>query len=204
MSDTKNNQFNNNESVESIDLLKDRIKLLEKEIHELKNQGRYKRFEYKYQNEDRLRPPAYIPTEKDILLAKAKYAMEEEVYQIIHDMIKYIDLLEGSHLSPPYNEENIRKYYKIAMKKWNNAMDKWSDDKELFEALVDENWFKKCYIDGLEDIHMGDCTAFATSCMRCHAESMFKIPMTANWGKHEGYKLFSQYAEDIKEKKEKE
>lgn len=183
-----------------IDELKEKIRLLELENESLKMAGKYKSIPSQYRNEDILRPPAYIPTENEILLAKARYAMEEHVYSIFFDMQNYISFLEGKELPKHYDEKMIKKNYDYSVAKWDKAMSKWDDCNELFEAFVDDDWFKKCYIESLSDIHMGDCTAFPSSCMRCHAEEIFRIPNTVNWGKHEGYKLFSQYSQDIKEK----
>jgi hypothetical protein len=160
---------------------------------------------YKYKNEERLCPPAYTPTESEIKLAKAKYVMENRMWETIHYLTMYYNMSKGEELHFPYTKEIVEQNAKQTIEQWNKSMAKWDDNMEIWDALIDPEWFKTVYIDGLSDIHSGDCTAFACSCMRCHAEEMFGVPGTANWGKHEGWKLWNEYSADVdRQKKEKE
>lgn len=181
--------------------LNEQVVALQKEVKSLSPQ--YETPVYKYVNEEILNPPHFVPTKNDIALAKARYVLEEVVWSLIHDLQMYIESLEGKEMKFPYTKEGVAKEAHYELEKWDKAMDKWNDSENLWDALVDEKWFKMAYIDGLSEIHGGDCTAFACSCQRCHAEGMFKIPFTANWGKHEGYRMESQYFADWKEKNPK-
>ena len=52
----------------------------------------------------------------------------------------------------------------------------------------------------LAEMHGGDCTAIACSCIRCWAEGQYLIPYTATWNKHEGHSLYYQYQAGRKER----
>lgn len=202
--------FKQSEIEESPEQLKLKVKMLEEQVQQLIeekerliNDTKYVKKEYKYVNEEKLNPPAYIPSKEEINLAMARYAIENNIWEIIHNLEIYIDSLEGKTLSFPYTKEKVEKYGKKALEQWNDAMEKWEGSENLWDAFVDPKWFNDAYVAGLSDMHAGDCTAIACSCMRCHAEGMFKIPHTANWGKHEGSKLYSQYCKDFDEKNPK-
>lgn len=55
-------------------------------------------------------------------------------------------------------------------------------DKEIDERL-------KEYIEALQDTHLGDCTCFATSCVKCHAESLLGFSTIIGLGGHEAHKI---------------
>lgn len=173
---------------------------LQEEISQLKG-NKYKEKTYQYVYEEKLNPPAYQPTDDEISLAKARYAFENEIWEVVYYLKMYIDCLEGKEMRHPYTKENVEKYAKDAWKDWDEALSKWTDDNEIWDCLVSPEWFKAAYVDSLSDFHGGDCTAFPASCPRCHAEGMFKIPYTANWGKSEGYKMEQAFLKDLKEKK---
>lgn len=154
---------------------------------------------YKYKNEEKLSPPAHQPTEAEIKLAKARYAMEYPIWEMMDKLTMYYEMTKGKEPSFPYTNEGIEKDAKEAMEEWNKGMDKWEGD--MWDAFIDHDWFKKAYIDGLSDMHCGDCTAIACSCMRCHSEQMFGIPNTANWGKNEGWRLWNEYSKDVDDQK---
>ena len=173
---------------------------LQAEINLLKG-NKYKEKNYQYIYEEKLNPPAYQPTEHEIALAKARYAFENEIWETVYYLKMYIDSLEGHEVKHPYTKENVEKYAKDALKEWDEALSKWTDDNDIWDCLVSSEWFKAAYVDSLSDFHGGDCTAFPSSCPRCHAEGMFKIPYTANWSKSEGYKMEQAFLKDLKEKK---
>lgn len=163
--------------------------------------SKYKARDYQYEYEDKIIPPAYQPSKEEISLAAARYAMEYSVWETIYYMRMHIDILNGKEPSFPYTKESIQKSYENALKDWDEGLEKWTDDNEMWECLVDMDWFEKVYVGSLSDMHSGDCTAFACTCSRCHAETVFKIPYTANWGKSEGYKIYHQYIKKIPLKK---
>lgn len=163
--------------------------------------SKYKARDYQYEYEDKIIPPAYIPSKEEIALAAARYAMENDVWETIYYARMQIDTLNGKEPIFPYTKESIQKSYERAIKNWDESLEKWTDDNEMWECLVDMEWFEKIYVASLSDMHSGDCTAFPASCSRCHAEEIFKIPYTAKWGKSEGYKIYHQYIKKVPLKK---
>lgn len=157
---------------------------------------------YKYKHEDLLHPPAYIPSENEIQLAKSRYAMENNIWEIIHSLIQYHQMNNGKEPSFPYTKESVEKSATQAIERWDKAMNKWDED--IIDAFVDDEWFRKVYVSGLSDMHDGDCTAFASSCSRCQAEELFGIPNTVTWGKNEGHRMYSEYYADFKQQKKEE
>ncbi len=126
--------------------------------------------------------------------------MENHVCEMMYYLTMYHGMTKGEELRNPYTKEVVEERAKSVIEQWDKGMDKWDDNKDIWDAFIDHDWFKKVYIDGLSDIHSGDCTAIACSCMRCHSEEMFGIPGTANWSKHEGWRLWNEYYADFKEK----
>lgn len=55
---------------------------------------------------------------------------------------------------------------------------------ELFEHFMSE----------LKSNHVGDCTCFAMSCSKCHAESLLGLNTIKGLGKHEGHKIQSAFS----------
>lgn len=188
--------------------LKTKVSSLEEENKKLKEQvealkgNKYKEHTYQYIYEDKLNPPSYMPSIDEIKLAKARYAFENEIWEIVHSLSMYIDLMHGKELQFPYTKEMVEKEAKSSLEHWNESLKKWSDDNDMWDCFIDADWFKMAYIDSLSEYHGGDCTAFAASCPRCHAENMFKIPNTVTWGKAEGYRMEKAFFKDVKEKRE--
>jgi hypothetical protein len=54
------------------------------------------------------------------------------------------------------------------------------------------------YIEELEGSHMGDCTAFASSCLKCHAEQKIGVSTTGGLDKSAGHSIYGafNYRED--------
>lgn len=156
-------------------------------------------------------PPAYIPTENEIKLAKYNYAMENNIYDILSAFSNFYKLIQeeksqgivfdDEHKSGYYTKKEILKEAQEAMVDWQTALEKWDDD--LLDTFVDKDWFHTCYTSSLSDIHCGDCTAVASSCMRCHAEERFKLENTAKWGKHQGWEFMNKYFDIMKSRKQK-
>lgn len=180
---------------------------LKKQVESLKEQvasltvPKYKTPVYRYVYEERLNPPSYIPSEEEIMLAKARYAFENEIWSTFHYLKMYIESLEGKEHTFPYTKESIEKQAKLSMKNWDKALEKWTDDNEVWDCFVSPEWFNTVYVNGLSDCHSGDCTGFACGCSRCHAENTFKIENTAKWGKSEGSKMENALMKDYQEKK---
>lgn len=186
---------------QQVNILDEENKKLKEEIERLKG-NKYKEHSYQYIYEEKLNPPSYIPSIEEIKLAKARYAFDNNIWEIVHSLIQYKDLVEGKALQFPYTKQMVEEKANKAVEYWNKSLQKWSDDNDMWDCFVNEQWFKAAYIDGLNDYHGGDCTAFASSCPRCHAEDMFKIPCTVTWGKAEGHKMDKAFWQDVKEKRE--
>lgn len=78
---------------------------------------------------------------------------------------------------------------------------KWGGDMpNRFEQHLNEVF--QCYINDLADQHAGDCTAFAASCTKCHAEDLLGINTLGKYpGKHALHAVagaFSNYNPDTK------
>lgn len=190
-----------NEKENEIILLKEKIQNLELEISQLKN-NKYKTKEYKYLYEDKLCPPYYEPSKEEISLAKSRYVFENVIWDTVYYLELYINTLNGKELTFPFTKDNVEKQAKKLLMNWNNSLKNWDDDNDLWDCLVDQEWFNAVYIFGLSDYHSGDCTAFASGCSRCQAESIFKTPNTANWSKEEGARMEKEFMADFKAKKE--
>lgn len=142
-----------------------------------------------------LSPTAYIPTDIEIEFNRYRFAFEEYVWDRLHSMSCFYSIqkekLEKDYVENPnssnetfcYNIENHTKYYLEVFNLRNTFKG------AVLEDLVSSKWFQTAYVNGLSDEHGGDCTAFAVSCMRCHAEEMFSIPHTARWSKSKGYSM---------------
>jgi hypothetical protein len=187
----------------------DNIKQLEQQIEDLKKEnlelrsGKYYTPQYKYINEEILNKPNYLPSSTEIALAKARYAVDEHIWDVVTSLELYIQSLEGKKMDFPYTVESVKLDADRSLKAWHAAQECWDNDKDLWDYFVSDEWFKKAYVDSLSEIHGGDCTALPGSCCRCHAEAMFKIPSTVTWNKHDGYRLFQRYTQDYKEKNNK-
>jgi hypothetical protein len=146
----------------------------------------------------KLMPPAPELDEKDITIAHARYAMNSLIWDYMYDMVIYLKWLEN-----PENDE-VRGWIKIrddnkikddaiqsANILWKKIHDLDDDKHEDWDRI--EPKFREHILGSLSDMHGGDCTAVACSCMRCHAEETFKVPYTANWSKGEGYKMEQEF-----------
>lgn len=186
---------------------KEKIKSLEKENIKLQKElsnyrsDKYITPNYQYKNEEILSPPVYQPSENELIVAKAKYVFENVLWSIIYYTTEYLKIVNEESTKSETKKEMIKKEVDRYMEKWNKGMEVWSDEIEFWDAFLPKDWFKRAFIDSLSDTHMGDCTGFPSSCMRCHAEELFNIPNTVSWkGKGEGSKLYNEYWSDYKEK----
>ena len=149
-----------------------------------------------FKNEDKLNPPAYVPSEAEIKLAKIRLIFDDEIFSIIEDLKMYVMLKEKGEVPTWLTEERIKKDALNAVEEWNAGLANWfqNDWWEAFDPKDHYNYI----VDGLSSIHIGDCTAHPATCTRCLAEEYFHIPPTANWSKSEGSKMFHEYSEDVK------
>jgi hypothetical protein len=136
----------------------------------------------------KLNPPAYQPDAKDDSLALIRYAYEEYIWSLMDDLKTYVEQNEKQGSV----DVKVRSDGLHAVESLNTA---WfredSDDiNNWWEAYVPPSDKMLMYLkNGLSDPHEGDCTAVASSCMRCIAETYYKIPYTATWSKAEGHRL---------------
>lgn len=172
---------------------------MKNEIKELKDKNKYLENQIaikndilenidKNENESKLNPPSYKPSELEIKLAKLNYALEEEAWNIIDNLEQYIKLLKGDK-NLEYSKEFIKEEAKYSLEKWNKVINS-SENKDLVDLLVDDKWFKNTFVNSLSSKHSGDCTGMAWTCLRCLAESKFKVKDTAQWSKQEGNELY--------------
>ena len=69
----------------------------------------------------------------------------------------------------------------------------WCDDAESkLDKRVNE--LLEHYLEELKGSHIGDCTCFAMSCSKCHAESKLGIDTIKGLGKHPGHKIQSAFS----------
>ena len=64
---------------------------------------------------------------------------------------------------------------------------RWCDENNRLDARVED--LLQHYLEELRGTHVGDCTCFAMSCSKCHAESMLGIDTIKGLRKHPGHKI---------------
>lgn len=125
----------------------------------------------------KLNPPRYNFTVEEENLAQINVVYDEVLFTMLY------------HMSNAVTSGNID----------DRALEAAADFKRMSDAEDDDYWwlsyldidrFDKYIKGSLDTPHEGDCTAMANSCSRCYAESIFRIPNTANWGKHEGHEIY--------------
>lgn len=73
-------------------------------------------------------------------------------------------------------------------------MDYFYTDKEPSGLDERVNELFEHYIQELQGSHLGDCTCFAMSCSKCHAESKLGIDTLNGLGKHPGHRIQSAFS----------
>lgn len=127
-----------------------------------------------------LSPSPYEPSETEILLNNYRYAFTESIWDIFWDL----PCEEND-----FNQDRAIRFYSNV----ESLLEHRHKKEAILDKLIGQKWFVIAFVQGLSEMHGGDCTAIACSCMRCHSEEMFNIPATAIWsGKHQGSKLFSK------------
>jgi hypothetical protein len=153
-----------------------------------------------------LQPPKANVDEKDIVIAHARAALENLLWDDMLDILIYIKWLQDpedpdiSGWTAIKDPEKVKNWAEISANSMWKRLHADNETQENWELL--EPGFRRNTYDYLDDMHGGDCTAFASTCMRCFAESKFKIPSTVNWSKGEGYKMENEFF-DLKKKLKK-
>lgn len=68
----------------------------------------------------------------------------------------------------------------------------WCEDENKLDRRVNE--LLEHFLEELKSSHAGDCTCFAMSCSKCHAESKLGIDTIKGLGKHPGHKIQSAFS----------
>lgn len=146
----------------------------------------------------KLQPEPPVLTDVDHLKAHVRLAFEE-IYSNFFNLEYLVEPFLNGKLSEINSEEmdKIKKYVAEGKKFFEDLMNE--EALEPWEKIISPKYFS--YIQSsLDSIHSGDCTAFPCTCERCLSETYYKLPYTANWGKHEGYKMFNSYSQLNKQK----
>jgi hypothetical protein len=142
-----------------------------------------------------IKPPGYKPTEQEHRIAYLTSCLNLIYYDVCMgiNMVRTgktkDDLRKDIDGTPSMMERDLQWMDKI-FEKWEEP---GNGDKEVWEAQLDYDTFKRDQEGYLEEAHCGDCTSVAMTCMRCYSEGLYKIPYTATWGHHEGWKLLHEY-----------
>lgn len=146
----------------------------------------------------KLMPPAPDLDEKDITIAHARAAINSLIWDYMYDMVIYLKWLDNPDDDEVRGWIKIRDADRTKSDAIRNAGFLWKKIHSLEEDKY-EDWdriapnFRDHVLSSLSDMHSGDCTAVACSCMRCHAEGVFKVPYTANWDKGTGYRMEQEF-----------
>lgn len=149
-------------------------------------------------------------TEDQHKLAHARYVFEyviEDHLFLIFEYLKRIDDPENLKKNQYFNSWSLDKIKDYAMKNAESlekCMDAQKDGQELWEAYDPDNHIQYFKNEILNGYHCGDCTAVACTCETCMAEHLYRIPYTANWSKHEGHRMLSEYQALKKKQKEEQ
>ena len=136
-------------------------------------------------------PPPYKPSQAEVQLAAIQFVFENYVYDIMSTLRDYHTYKETGDMGFWRDESRFldRVNYALGLVKRYEE----SDDPNWWEGFVSKERLVDV-VDGLAELHCGDCTAIPCTCSRCYAEGLFGIPYTATWsGKHEGSELFHEY-----------
>lgn len=134
--------------------------------------------------------------EKDHKLALMRFVWEEMSY-------KLFDLIDlATHFADPTAKKKIydrpedldlmKKNALHSANSFQKLLDKEYDGEEWCDGSYKE-WFDKYWRPALDEMHVGDCTAVASSCIRCQVEGFYKLPSTAPAGKAKGWALYSEW-----------
>ena len=124
---------------------------------------------------------------------------EKEIFKLKLRLKEYEEMIFEAHFELTQNEwhnKNIKpRTLEEAVAKACKQLDPeyWcTDELSKLDKRVDELF--EHYIAELQDHHGGDCTCFACSCSKCHAEEMLGIDTLKPYpGKHQLHKIESAF-----------
>lgn len=158
-------------------------------------------------------PPAPTLTEKDVRLARGRYVMDTFIDHMMTmaDAVRILsaqvesknEVTEDAAAVPALDDkvvernDRVLKYAKnIADRFYDQLEEDVSDEGDPWDAFAEH--FDKYHKDGLNRMHVGDCTAVASSCERCYAEQLYDLPHSGAWkGKAEGHRIWSNYCRAV-------
>lgn len=85
---------------------------------------------------------------------------------------------------PKREKPNLQKVLE-RVKKWREICNLKEEDEDV-----------QCFINAIDEEHLGDCICFACTCYRCYAESMLGIDTLDKLGKHEANKVLGAFGKD--------
>lgn len=131
----------------------------------------------------KLQPEAYQPTEAEDKLAIIQYIYDNILWYHMQHMVEFMKTIKsGVEASDDVKQQAIKSSDIL-----NKCMDEEQDDAWWTSYVSNINMqFLK---ERLSAMHQGDCTAVAATCSRCMAETLYNIPSTVTWNKHDGHKL---------------
>jgi hypothetical protein len=136
-----------------------------------------------------LNPPAYQSTYEEDQLALFNSFINNDFFSLTYDFRRYYEITElgkSDGWFEKYREQTVKNFILNAesfLKDLNEP-----DWYNMHSGTDYENYLK----ESLSSEHLGDCTAFPTTCDRCLAEDYYGIPYTANWSKAEGAKAYRE------------
>lgn len=173
--------------------------ITQKNTHEVESNNEYADLLSRIEElKKKLQPDPPTLTEIDHLKAHVRLAFEE-IYSHFFNLDYLVEPFLNGKLSEikPEEMDKIKKYVNEGKQFFEDLMNE--ETLEPWEKIVSPKYFG--YIrSSLDSIHSGDCTAFACTCERCLSETYYKLPYTANWSKHDGYKMFNSYSQLNKQK----
>ena len=125
-------------------------------------------------------------------------AQEVEILRLKIKLGEYEDMIFGAHfaLNDRLQDMGSLKAYTVeqAMAEAKKELDPayWCDDDNRLDKRVDE--LLQHFLEELQGSHLGDCTCFAMSCSKCHAEDKLGISTTKGLGKHAGHRIQSAFS----------
>jgi hypothetical protein len=99
---------------------------------------------------------------------------------------RYENILCGLDL---WLDGEIDKDTPITIEEIRTKVSRWSQicDMETDHKFVQE------MVEELQRVHVGDCTCFAMSCIKCHAEAALGIDTIKGLGKHQAHKIMGAF-----------
>jgi len=114
---------------------------------------------------------------------------------IVHDRLLTADMVRKGELGSLSARDTQVRYEATIAGLMNELFAGTSEDADCWDALWRGGFgaFVSHQEKQLSSRHCGDCTAIAASCQRCTAETLYGLPSSVTWNRHEGFALFSDY-----------